>query len=72
VVVYYYVKQIGDGEDAEFRRFLLTQKTDSQIAKDRSGRLPMIVEDPTMNSIHELMTGAPTRNKKPATEKKDN
>ena len=72
VVVYYYVKQIGDGEDAEFRRFLLTQKTDSQIAKDRSGRLPMIVEDPTMSSIHQLMTAAPTNNKTPATKKKDN
>ena len=59
VVMYYYVKQVGDGEDAQFRRFLLTQKTDSQIAKDRSGRLPMVVEDPTMSKIHELMSSKP-------------
>lgn len=56
IVVYYYVKQIGDGDDAEFKRLLLTQKTDSQVAKDRSGRLPMIIENPTMAEIHKLMT----------------
>lgn len=58
IVAYYYVKQIGSGEDAEFRRLLLTQKTDAQVAKDRSGLLPMIVEDPTMKSLHQLMTTA--------------
>lgn len=55
VVGYYYVKQMGSGEEAEFKRFLLTQKTDSQVAKDRSGKLPMIVEDPTMKTIYEFM-----------------
>lgn len=58
IVVYYYVKQIGDGTEAEFRRLLLTQKTDAQVAKDRSGRLPMVIEYPTMKLIHEFMTGA--------------
>lgn len=57
VVVYYYVKQIGDGTEAEFKRLLLTQKTDAQVAKDRSGRLPMVIENPTMSLIHELMLG---------------
>jgi hypothetical protein len=56
VVVYYYVKQIGDGTDAEFKRLLLTQKTDAQVAKDRTGRLPMIIESPTMSEINRLMT----------------
>lgn len=62
VVGYYYVKQMGDGEDAEFRRFLLTQKTDQQIAKDRSGKLPMVVENPTMKLINELMQGKEQNN----------
>ncbi len=57
VVMYYYVKQIGDGSDAEFKRLLLTQKTDSQIAKDRTGRLPMIIESPTMMEIHQYLSG---------------
>lgn len=55
VVGYYYVKQIGSGEDMEFKRLLLTQKTDSQVAKDRSGRLPMIIESPTMETIYNFM-----------------
>lgn len=55
VVCYYYVKQIGDGTDAEFKRLLLTQKTDAQVAKDRTGRLPMIIESPTMRDIYEYM-----------------
>lgn len=55
IVAYYYVKQIGDGEDAEFKRLLLTTKTDSVVAKDRSGKLPMILEYPTMKKIHEVM-----------------
>lgn len=55
VVGYYYVKQLGDGEDAEFRRLLLTQKTDAQMAKDRTGRLPMVLEQPTMSMIHGFM-----------------
>lgn len=57
VVVYYYVKQIGDGTEAEFKRLLLTRKTDAQVAKDRSGKLPMVIESPTMAIIHELMSG---------------
>lgn len=57
VVGYYYVKQIGDGSEAEFKRLLLTQKTDAQVAKDRSGKLPMVVESPTMKQIHQIMSG---------------
>lgn len=64
VVVYYYVKQIGSGEDAEFKRLLLSQKTDAQVAKDRSNRLPMIVEDPSMKLIHELMSTSNTEKEK--------
>ena len=52
--------RVGDGEDAEFLRLLLTQKTDSQVAKDRSGKLPMIVENPTMRQIFDIMTSTTT------------
>ena len=62
VVVYYYVKQIGDGSDAEFKRLLLTQKTDAQVAKDRTGKLPMIIEGPTMKEIHEYMSNVEIQN----------
>lgn len=59
VVGYYYVKQIGSDDAAEFKRLLLTQKTDEYVAKDRTGRLPMVVESPTMADIHKLMQSNP-------------
>lgn len=55
IVAYYYVKRVGSGDDAEERRLLLTQKTETIIAKDRTRRLPMVVEDPTMQSLFNLI-----------------
>jgi len=59
IVVYYYVKQIGTNEDATFKRLLLTQATEQQVAKDRTGQLPMIIEDPTMEVLYKYMTSTP-------------
>jgi hypothetical protein len=56
IVGYYYVKQIGAGDDMEFKRLLLTQKTDQQVAKDRTGLLPMVMEQPTMKSIYDTLS----------------
>lgn len=47
IVVYMYIKVI----DGIPRRFLLTTGTDEQIAKDRSNKLPPVLEDPDMESI---------------------
>lgn len=55
VVVYYYVKQVGAGDEAEFKRLLLTQATEQQVAKDRTGKLPMVIEDPTMAKLYDVM-----------------
>ena len=56
IVLYYYVKQVpGDSGEPENKRFVLTQKTESQIAKDRSGRLPIVIENPTMREIFDIM-----------------
>lgn len=60
IVVYYYVKRIGSGEDAEDKRLLLTQKTETIIAKDRTSRLPMVMENPTMQSIFDAINN-PTK-----------
>jgi phage nucleotide-binding protein len=51
IVGYLYLKRFGD----ELRRLLLTTPTDTQIAKDRSGRLPAVVENPNMQIIHDLV-----------------
>lgn len=55
IVAYYYVKRIGTGEDAEDKRLLLTQKTETIIAKDRTGQLPLVMDSPTMSDIFNEM-----------------
>lgn len=55
IVVYAYAKQIRDGDDIQYKRLLLTAATEANVAKDRSGRLPMVVEDPTMHMLHDLI-----------------
>jgi hypothetical protein len=60
IVMYYYVKEVkGPENKTEFRRLLLTQKTDTEVAKDRSGKLPQVIESPTMSTINTLMKGTP-------------
>ena len=54
IVGYYYVKRVGQGEEAYDARLLLTKKTETIIAKDRTGTLPMIMDDPTMQSLWDL------------------
>lgn len=51
-VFYYYIKQVN-GVD---QRLLLTKQTASQVAKDRSGILEAVVEEPTMAAIYSLIT----------------
>lgn len=51
IVGYYYVKQV-DGEET---RLLLCRKTETIIAKDRTNRLPMVVENPTMQKLFDLI-----------------
>ena len=48
IVGYTYTKVI----EGQIERFILTQGTDRQIAKDRSGRLPQVIESPTMEKIY--------------------
>jgi len=50
-VFYMYVKVV----DGNLQRLLLTSKTDTQEAKDRSGRMPTVLEDPNMPVIYTAM-----------------
>lgn len=54
VVGYYYVKRIGKGEDAVDKRLLLCHKTETVVAKDRTGTLPIVVEDPSMKTLYDI------------------
>lgn len=48
IVCFMYVKEI----DGEMRRMLLTTSTDEYVAKDRTGKLPLVIPDPTMMEIY--------------------
>jgi hypothetical protein len=56
VVVYYYMKRVGDQE----KRMLLCNATEGNTAKDRTGRLPQVLEEPTMTKIFEYILGDTT------------
>jgi phage nucleotide-binding protein len=56
VVAYMYVKNVQEGDSIEQKRLLLTQATDMQVAKDRTGRLPLVMESPTMTDIYGVLT----------------
>jgi phage nucleotide-binding protein len=47
IVVYYYTKTVDD----EVKRLLLTTATDEYVAKDRTGKLPPLLEAPTLAEI---------------------
>lgn len=53
IVGYLYTKVVDDG----IRRLLLTLGTERQVAKDRSDKLPPIVEDPSMTDLHKHIFG---------------
>lgn len=57
IVGYYYVKRVGSGEDAVDKRLLLTKKTETVVAKDRTSTLPMIMEDLDMKMMYEYFQG---------------
>ena len=62
IVCYMYVKEI----DGEMQRMLLTTSTDEYVAKDRTGKLPLVIPNPTMSEIYkhiESTTYTENRNK---------
>lgn len=50
-VFYMYTKMVAREE----KRLLLTSKTEREVAKDRSTKLPKVVEEPTFRQIYDLM-----------------
>ena len=61
IVAYYYIVQKGDNQI----RVLLSQQTPEVIAKDRTNKLPKIMENPTMSAIYSHIMGTvPTTEEK--------
>lgn len=57
IVAYMYAKQIQANGETQLQRLLLTAGTETNVAKDRTGRLPMVIQSPTMRDIYSAVTG---------------
>lgn len=57
-VYYYYVKNVVEDDVEVQKRLLLTRKTDTVVAKDRTNSLPMIVENPVMQDLYDILSKA--------------
>lgn len=55
IVCYMYKKT--DPDTGEIKRMLLTSGSDEYIAKDRTDRLPPLLEGPTMEQIYQILFG---------------
>lgn len=64
VVGYYYTKQALENGEVKQIRALLCQKTEEQVAKDRTGNLPLVMQDPTMAKLFELIYPQPSKENK--------
>lgn len=53
LVLYMYTKRV----DEKVERLLLTTMTDKEIAKDRSNRLPPVIQNPTMSELIKTVRG---------------
>lgn len=53
IVLFMYMKEV----DGEQKRLLLSTSTESIHAKDRSNKLPGVVEEPTMQTLHDYILG---------------
>jgi hypothetical protein len=65
IVFYMYMKEVEDPADPEKKiqqRMILTGATDQFIAKDRTNKLPMIMQMPTMKQIWEITHTRETNN----------
>lgn len=58
VVLYYYVKEVKEGDEYRSMRLLLSTPTEEITAKDRTAMLPQITEAPTMEKLYGFITAA--------------
>lgn len=56
IVTFLYIKERDEGGTTIQDRMLLTMATESHVAKDRTDRLPQVVQNPTMRMLYDMMT----------------
>ena len=59
MVLYMYTRevQVQGTKERQIKSLVLTQGTERQVAKDRSGTLPLLIETPTMQTIRNHVKG---------------
>ena len=62
IVAYMYKKEVKQGPTSTNKILMLTQGTEVVLAKDRSGKLPAVMEAPTMQMIYDTIHGKETTN----------
>jgi phage nucleotide-binding protein len=62
IVLYMYLKETGPAREREIKTLVLTQGTERQVAKDRSGTLPALLEAPKMQNIYDHIRGGTRAN----------
>jgi len=60
LVLYMYNKTEKVDKQVVTKRMLLTKRTDTVQAKDRSNKLPQVIEEPTMEDVYNIITGKAT------------
>jgi hypothetical protein len=58
-VMYLYTKQVSEGSETaatDIKRVLMTGALEGYVTKDRSGYLPLLMVDPNMTDIFNLIT----------------
>jgi hypothetical protein len=60
IVLFYYVKTIKQGDEVVRQRLMLTSATDTTVAKDRTGKLELVLESPMMSDIYSAVIGHTT------------
>jgi phage nucleotide-binding protein len=59
IVGYLYTKTVKDEGENRLARLLLTATTDTYVAKDRTGNLEAVMEEPTMSAISQAVWSKP-------------
>jgi phage nucleotide-binding protein len=64
IVLYTFTREVGEGSDRKTVYSALTQNSGKYIAKDRSGKLPKVLDDPTFGKIYDLIFPSTTTKEK--------
>lgn len=55
LVLYSFTREIGEGQERRTVHSVLTQNSGKYVAKDRSGKLPKVLDDPSFGKIFDLI-----------------